>query len=769
MKLPIAALPAFPCVAAAFFTAAVSRADEGLSFARDIQPMLEQSCLPCHNATRAEGGLVLESPRSMIEGGDSGSALKPGSPEESLLFRTAARLEKPFMPPDANKAKAPRLDEAQTEALRRWIREGARGDARPKEPVGWKPMPPNVRVVSSLATSADGRLVAAARANTVAVYDLLLGVKTAEFTAHPDLVCAVVFSPDSTRLATSSHGEVKLWRMERETPPAFNPNLQAQRATSPDGSRTAEITPEGILLRETSSGKELSKLAGDRLLEEKLRKAEIACSGAKFEVTFLENEIKGLSERIAKLTTDLAAVEKERSSLTPKRASIKEKLEETTARRDALERDRDQAEDALMEASAALKKVETAKAEAADVLAATTAGLKSATPETRDSLQSAQRNAQTAADAASARFTSAETAHKNAKDKRDTKQKEYADALKAHGEAAGAASSAVTLDRNARNLAEVLAQSRAEKETQSAALEEAKATLSRLEADRDADAKTGRETIPPPALSVEFDAGGRRLISRHRDGSTRAWNALTGAPLPDASAAVRWVLDLQIGDASRVDSDLKKRVNALAFSPDGRLLATAAGDPSRSGELKIWNVATGKLEREIPMAHKDAVLTLDFSRDGKLLASGSADRAVRLWETGSGKLFRNLEAHASHVLSVSLRADGRRLLSAGADNTVKSWDIQKSDVISTFATFSKEVGFAQYMGRGDEFFAASAAPVLRVLRDSGGEIRSKTAGLPAFITAAALAADGKLQFVGDASGTVRGFDAEGKVALEWRD
>lgn len=86
-----------------------------VSFAENIQPIFEQSCLPCHNATKAEGGLILESPKDMLEGGDAGAALKPGNPKQSLLFLTAAHLKKPFMPPEANKAKAPALTKAELE------------------------------------------------------------------------------------------------------------------------------------------------------------------------------------------------------------------------------------------------------------------------------------------------------------------------------------------------------------------------------------------------------------------------------------------------------------------------------------------------------------------------------------------------------------------------------------------------------------------------------------------------------------------------------
>jgi WD40 repeat protein len=293
--------------------------------------------------------------------------------------------------------------------------------------------------------------------------------------------------------------------------------------------------------------------------------------------------------------------------------------------------------------------------------------------------------------------------------------------------------------------------------------------MAQREEERDQAAKALTQSPLPAADGIAFDSANRTLLSRHVDGSTRAWNAVTGAPLPEENAAARWELERQIGNAAQLDSPLTKRVNAVAFSPDGKLLATGSGDPSRSGELKVWDTTRGSLVREIPKAHKDAVLALDFSSDGKLLASGAADRAVRLWEVDTGKLFRNLEAHANHVLSVSLRSDGRRVLSAGSDNSVKSWDIFRSDVVATFSNFPKEVGFARYMGRGDEFFAASMAPVLRVLRDSGSEVRSTTEGLPRLITAAALSGDGKLQFVGDASGSVRVLNPEGKVILQWNE
>jgi WD40 repeat protein len=222
-----------------------------------------------------------------------------------------------------------------------------------------------------------------------------------------------------------------------------------------------------------------------------------------------------------------------------------------------------------------------------------------------------------------------------------------------------------------------------------------------------------------------------------------------------------------IGDAAKADSPLANRVNALAFSPDGRRLATGAGEPSRSGQIKIWAVETGALVHEFVKPHKDSVLSLDFSSDGKRLASGSADRAVRVWDTGTGKMFRNLEAHSNQVLSVSLRKDGRRLASASADNSVKTWDLERSDVVATFATFAKEVNFVGYLGGSDELLATSGTPAVKILKDAGGEARAKTEGFAKFVTAGAASRDGAVQLVGDAGGVARLLDRDGKVLMEW--
>jgi WD40 repeat protein len=111
-------------------------------------------------------------------------------------------------------------------------------------------------------------------------------------------------------------------------------------------------------------------------------------------------------------------------------------------------------------------------------------------------------------------------------------------------------------------------------------------------------------------------------------------------------------------------------VSALAFAPDGTLLASAGDDKT----VGLWNVSTGTLRTRL-LGHRRGVTALAFSPDGRMLASGGIDRTVRLWEVATGKERRRYEGHLGPVGKLAFSADGRRLASAGGDTSVLVWSV----------------------------------------------------------------------------------------------
>jgi WD40 repeat protein len=151
------------------------------------------------------------------------------------------------------------------------------------------------------------------------------------------------------------------------------------------------------------------------------------------------------------------------------------------------------------------------------------------------------------------------------------------------------------------------------------------------------------------------------------------------------------------------------------------------------------------------------VLSLDFSPDGKLLASGGADKIARVTDLATGKQVNLFEGHTHHVMGVTFRADGRILASAGADGIVLVWDMIIGERKKKIEGWSKEVTSLQFVGATRQIVTSAGDNLVRIVNDDGTQVRTMDK-LPNFMQSAASTANAGIVIAGGEDSALRVWD-----------
>src|SRR5262245_40669601 len=179
--------------------------------------------------------------------------------------------------------------------------------------------------------------------------------------------------------------------------------------------------------------------------------------------------------------------------------------------------------------------------------------------------------------------------------------------------------------------------------------------------------------------------------------------------------------------SSPISFPLTGTVNSVAFSHDGQVLVAAGGEPGLFGEARIIRLSgvdsRGKLdasskEHQTPPStfrgHKDAMYCARLSPDGKLLATGSYDSSIRLWDVASGNELRTFEGHNGAVFELAFRADGKVLASASGDRTVKLWNVASGERLDTLKESQKELYSLGFSPDGKKLAAVGVDNRIRI-------------------------------------------------------
>lgn len=642
--------------------------------------------------------------------------------------------------------------------------------------------------------------------------------------ADLDLIQSLRFSPDGTWLASGGFRTVKLWRKTVGQPSApANSNDGSKVATageqpgevkvtigsetktlnhgspvsafaaSMDGKRAVSVGADGSTkLWDVATGKSIADLKGD--LRASLNVAALTRSAAlaKKHIELAKKDLDDANARkkaeddnktksaeaLTKAETDLKPKTEAAKKAADEKAAGDKLLADATAAKAKTDEAKKAAEAMLAKADEAMKSAKAGQEAAAKIdsdegrLAKAAVEKAAAEIESlRKLLEPAKQVAAKAAEESAAKFTEVEkkvkdlaTAHQKATDE-ETAAKRNVDTAKRGVEratvAVKTATDAIPGFDALMKAAEEVAKSR------DAAV--AKATAAAKEAEK-------------PTKAAAFSPDGTLIATTGDDGVIHTWDAATGAaieiytdkdlPLAGIKSgagvpsefwnfATEWKLVRTIGTPT-ADSVFTDRVTALDFSPDGKTLAVGSGEPSRSGQIKLFDLSTGEEKLAIKEPHSDTVNCLAFSPDGKQLASCAADRFVKLWNLADGKLVRSFEGHTHHVLGVAWRPDGRVLVSSGADMVLKVWDARSGDQLRTVQNqFTKEVTSVSFV-TDDLIVACGGDAKVRFINPTNGNNQRDFPGTSEYMYSVTASADGKTILAGGLDSVLRVWNDQGQ-------
>ncbi|MEY3401041.1 MAG: hypothetical protein RLZZ86_656 [Cyanobacteriota bacterium] len=201
-------------------------------------------------------------------------------------------------------------------------------------------------------------------------------------------------------------------------------------------------------------------------------------------------------------------------------------------------------------------------------------------------------------------------------------------------------------------------------------------------------------------------------------------------------------------------------VLSMVFSPDAKLLATGM----RNNTIKLWDLK-GNLIKEFK-GHEGGVNSVAFSPNGQFIASGADDNTIRLWDL-QGNLIKEFKGHQQSVKSVIFSPNGQFIASGANDNTVRLWDL-KGNLIEEFKGHQKGVNSVAFSPNG-QFIASGGDDSTVRLWDLKGNLIEKFKGHEQSVKGVAFSLDGLSIFSSSDDETVRVWDLQSSFIREFKE
>ena len=232
------------------------------------------------------------------------------------------------------------------------------------------------------------------------------------------------------------------------------------------------------------------------------------------------------------------------------------------------------------------------------------------------------------------------------------------------------------------------------------------------------------------------------------------------APVTTGSSTTAPVSQLPTWHCIRTLTGHHSSIHGLAFSWNGKILASGSADRT----IKLWN-PDSRIPRATLSGHSSLIEAIAWTPDGRILASGSWDYAIKIWDVETAELIHTFCEHSGWIKSLAISPDAKILVSASSDRTIKLWNLQTKELQNTLCGHSGAVHCVAISSDGQTLASGGADQTIKIWDLGNPEVQQTLEGHGDAVNALTFSPSGQFLISGSADQTIKIWDLGNKILL----